>query len=429
MKPLQSGQLITRRTALKTGAALFISALASQARALSEKDNRFITNGGCRLDGSIRKVTSLADNGPGTLREALTGIDGATVVVFEVGGEIALGEDIHIRGSNVTVAGQTAPDPGITITGASLRIRANDVAIEHIAIRPGMAAMPAERADGLTIGGGARPVKRVRVRNISASWSKDELLSLARPTSGPVSITHSIFAEALKFAGHPKGDHSMAMLVRDAPDGVVIAGNLFISNVHRNPVLASNTKAEVRNNWIVNPRYNAVHMYLDTDADKLTVDVRNNVMTPGQDTEATRVVSMPPADEIRTKGSRISNVDNKVVTREILLREGLENWTPGQSATAELATMDVPAHVLHYAGMRPSSRNAVDQRILDDALAGRAAVVDQPPETTPLEEPTVRTFQGPERPFEQEPFGNTAIELWLERLHLEMGGAPGIKLG
>lgn len=421
---------MTRRGALLTvsGAALLAGAPASWATP-SEKDNRFITNGGCRPNGVIRKVTTLADDGPGSLRSLVSGNDTPVIIVFEVGGEIRLEEDLAIRSSNLTLAGQTAPPPGITLTGASVRVRADDVALEHIAIRPGLAALPAERADGLTIGGGKRGVKRVRVRNVSVSWSKDELASLAHPTEGPVSITHSIFAEALKFAGHPKGDHSMALLVRDAPEGASIAGNLFVSNVHRNPVLGSDVTAEVKNNWIVNPRYNAVHFYLDTDTEKLHVRVINNVMTPGPDTTgATRAVSMPTELEIRMAGSTIEEVGNEIVAREAVLREGIESTGPALPADADIPLSEVPARVLRHAGAHPAWRTAVDQRIIDEMLAGRAAVVDRPPETVMLEE-TRRPFQGPADPFMQTALGNTRIELWLEEQHVAAGGVAGIHLG
>ena len=53
-------------------------------------------------------VNSLADSGPGTLREACeTG--GARIVVFNVSGVIRLKTPINVRAPYITIAGQTAP--------------------------------------------------------------------------------------------------------------------------------------------------------------------------------------------------------------------------------------------------------------------------------------------------------------------------------
>jgi len=64
----------------------------------------------------IFHVTSLADSGPGTLRDAVS--TGNRYIVFDVGGTIALQTLIDTRAtasSFITVDGSTAPAPGITI--------------------------------------------------------------------------------------------------------------------------------------------------------------------------------------------------------------------------------------------------------------------------------------------------------------------------
>src|SRR6185369_14804830 len=77
--------------------------------------------------GALLRVTTLAANGPGSLAEALAA-EGPRVVVFEVGGVIDLGRGrLEIRNPFVTVAGQTAPDPGITLIRGGFSIRTHDV--------------------------------------------------------------------------------------------------------------------------------------------------------------------------------------------------------------------------------------------------------------------------------------------------------------
>jgi hypothetical protein len=104
--------------------------------------------------GRIIRVTNLSDRGQGSLREAIDA-KGPRVIVFEVGGNINLKSHLKIRNPYVTVAGQTAPQPGITLTGASLSIKTHDVLIQHLRIRVGDRAIgpPPEDRDGIKIQG------------------------------------------------------------------------------------------------------------------------------------------------------------------------------------------------------------------------------------------------------------------------------------
>src|SRR6185295_19618601 len=70
--------------------------------------------------GRILKVTTLAAKGPGSFLEALN-VKGPRIIVFEVGGVIDLGSvtgprhnSVAIKEPFLTIAGQTAPSPGIT---------------------------------------------------------------------------------------------------------------------------------------------------------------------------------------------------------------------------------------------------------------------------------------------------------------------------
>jgi pectate lyase len=74
--------------------------------------------------GEVYHVTSLADSGPGTLRDAVENrafaSDGPRIVVFDVGGSITLQSDIKVAEPFLTVDGGTAPPPGITIRKADM---------------------------------------------------------------------------------------------------------------------------------------------------------------------------------------------------------------------------------------------------------------------------------------------------------------------
>ena len=87
--------------------------------------------------GQILRVTTLAADGPGSLAEAVN-TPGPRIVVFEVGGVIDLGvQTLRITEPYLTIAGQTAPAPGITLIRGGVDIATHDVIVRHIRVRPG----------------------------------------------------------------------------------------------------------------------------------------------------------------------------------------------------------------------------------------------------------------------------------------------------
>lgn len=86
--------------------------------------------------GKVYKVTNLKDSGEGSLR-ACVNASGPRVCIFEVSGTIRMGGDLSIKNPNITIAGQTAPSPGILLRGGALRISTSDVLVQHLRVRPG----------------------------------------------------------------------------------------------------------------------------------------------------------------------------------------------------------------------------------------------------------------------------------------------------
>jgi hypothetical protein len=88
--------------------------------------------------GVLRMVTSLANSGPGTLRECVEA-SGARACVFRRGGSINVASTLTITNPNITIAGQTAPGGGIelrgTFAGNMIIVNGSDVIIRYIRIR------------------------------------------------------------------------------------------------------------------------------------------------------------------------------------------------------------------------------------------------------------------------------------------------------
>ena len=194
--------------------------------------------------GDVYRVTTLADDGPGSLREGITTASGPRTIVFAIGGTIDLQSTLVIDASKLTIAGQTAPG-GIGVRGYPTRVQsAEDVVIRYMRFRPGdiNAAhlpdkpgkgnedLPGDAADALSI---ARS-NRVIIDHCSASWGTDENLSVTG--SNNVTVAHSIVSEGLQFSFHPEGPHSQGSLLRGQGEGgYTMFGNIYAHNGLRNP--------------------------------------------------------------------------------------------------------------------------------------------------------------------------------------------------
>src|SRR5690606_6423771 len=145
----------------------------------------------------LYKVTTLAPDGPGSLTACVRGTK-PRVCAFEVSGVIRLDDPLVVRSPYLTIAGQTAPPPGIRIRGAGVRVESHDVLLQHLEIRVGDAPEgpnPVSR-DGISIGHGRRPVYNVVIDHASISWAIDENLTVFG-TAHDVTVSSSIISEAL----------------------------------------------------------------------------------------------------------------------------------------------------------------------------------------------------------------------------------------
>ncbi|MGN6516596.1 MAG: hypothetical protein ACTHLR_12255 [Rhizomicrobium sp.] len=387
-----------------------------------------VTRGGAVPGGRVIHVTTLADSGPGSLREAAQE-SGPRVIVFDVGGVIHLQSDLKIGSPDVTIAGETAPAPGITVTGGSLRLRANNLVLEHVAVRPGPGDTPKINGnrDSITIGGGKHEVHDVRLQNVSLSWSVDENLDVAGGTRG-VTIRDCLIAEALNHAGHPKGHHSMGLLINKDNQGIAVADNLFVSNMFRNPVIARGSSAFIGYNHIVNPGRNAIHFYDVAAPTPLRATVIGNVVQPGTDTSMTMTAVQIPDDmSAKVPDARIYLKDNYAPNGALTNRGDfkLAAEPPVAPLEQEAAPSDVRAYTLRYAGARPGERDAQDKRILYGVINGTSRIIDNPGDVGGLtdQRPVHTAPDVPDKPFEPSRIaGLLRIEAWLCERHLAVGG-------
>lgn len=216
-----------------------------------------LSNGG--RAGKIFEVTNLNDSGPGSFREACEA-SGPRIVVFRVCGIIELKSVVLIANPFITIAGQTAPGGGVTLSGVNstghiIFISTNDVIIRYLRLRKGFnGTIEAQLGScGRIMMGGYNII----FDHCSFSWTQDENNTVwgeGEKTVAPHDITFSwsIVSEPLK--KHPTsiitGSNSNAQ--SDAMTDIDFHHNLVANSSHRNPLVKNKTFRFVNNivyNW------------------------------------------------------------------------------------------------------------------------------------------------------------------------------------
>lgn len=237
--------------------------------------------------GRVIVVTSLADSGPGTLREACEQ-GGARIVVFNVAGVIRINSPLIIRAPYISIEGQTAPGDGVCVAGESVWLNTHDVIVRFMRFRRGETNV-GRRDDAI----GGNPVGNIMIDHVSASWGLDENMSMYRhmyndstgkteQKLGTVNITiqNSIFAEALDTWNHAFGSTL-------GGENCTFMRNLWADNGGRNPSIGWNGIFNFANNVVFN-WYNR-----STDGGDYTAlyNIINNYYKPGPVTPKNEQIS------------------------------------------------------------------------------------------------------------------------------------------
>lgn len=353
--------------------------------------------------GKVIVVTSLADEGPGTFREACeTG--GARIIVFNVSGVIRLSSPIHLRAPYVTIAGQTSPGDGVCLTGASFLIDTHDVVIRHMRFRRG-AQDVAFRDDAI----GGNPVGNIMIDHCSASWGLDENMSIYRhvynrdetghglklPTVN-ITIQNSVFSEAMDTYNHAFGGTI-------GGHNCMFARNLFASNISRNCSVGMNEGF----NFVNNVTFNWWNRSVDGGDNTSLFNIINNYFKPGPITPLDKPISYrilkPESGRDKSKALSFGKAyvsgnivhGNKKVTKD--------NWNGGVQLADDVKEEEflskirvnepfpmphvtiMPAQkaynfVMENVGANFPKRDAVDSRIVKSVQTGKAIYVENAPE-------------------------------------------------
>lgn len=372
--------------------------------------------------GKVIRVTTLKAGGPGSLTEALN-TPGPRTVVFEVGGVIDLGRsEVTIREPFLTIAGQTAPSPGITLIRGGIDIATHDVIVRHIRIRPGEAGVRKGAqwdVDALSTLTGAHDVI---VDHCSLTWATDENLSASGArfigdtpdawrdaVSHRITFSNNLVAEGLAHSTHAKGEHSKGSLIHDNVSDILIVGNLYAHNYERSALFKGGARGLMVNNLIYDPGPRAVHYNLireewgDRPRQTGSLGLIGNVLRAGPSTpDDVALFMLGGSGDVE-----LYLHDNIAVDRlgRPLPELGRYTTTPAKWTLLKskpalpygvkaLAAAEVQDAVLEDVGARPWDRDAVDARIIADTAEGRGRIIDSEDDVGgyPADAATYRAF-------------------------------------
>ncbi|MCA9212476.1 MAG: hypothetical protein KDB27_05395 [Planctomycetales bacterium] len=339
---------------------------------------RFATGG---RGGDVYAVTNLNDDGPGSLRDAVS--TGHRTVVFRVSGTIDLKSLLVVDQPNITIAGQSAPGDGICLRRFPLLIRrTHDIIVRYLRIRVGDEAGRA--LDGLEV----RDSENIIVDHCSVSWSSDEAVNTWHGTKN-ITVQWCLISEPLHESVN-YGPHGY---------GASLGGhrasyhhNLFAHCAGRNPSIAGGDHDHTE---LMDYRNNVVYNWLHRSCDgkPKSINVVNNYYKPGPATRPHVRRRVARIDDNMAKYGNFEPrwyIEGNVVEGEPALTD--DNWNGGvdfQGNTNEAKNRQrtvfpfapVTTHkapdayklVLTDVGANRPARDTIDTRVLQEVKNGTAS--------------------------------------------------------
>jgi large repetitive protein len=328
----------------------------------AEGGGKYVTGG---RGGDVYEVTTLADSGPGSLRDAVS--QSNRTIVFRVGGTIHLNAPLKITGSNLTIAGQTAPGEGITVSDYATYFEGDNLIVRYMRFRLG------DRYPSEDDAAGGRYRKNIIIDHCSFSWSVDEVLSMY--VNENTTVQWSIVSESMLMTSHQKGRHGYAGIW--GGNHATFHHNLIAHNTSRNPRFAGspNFPTDMYNNVIYDwgffssyggeeGRYNLRNNYYKYGPSTLK-NVRNQIFLDVS--ENTRIFvggnvmfGSPEVTADNWKGvGAVPNPASKLSSPVTMPQ-------PVTPETAETAY----ANVLAQAGATLPKRDAIDARVVRETANG-----------------------------------------------------------
>lgn len=355
---------------------------------------------------TVYRVTSLADSGAGTLRQCLEA-SGPRVCVFETSGRIQLNSEVKVKNPYLWVAGQTAPSPGVMVTGHALVLdQVTDVLLQHLEWRAGDTNMTNLTIDDKVVTGDSISIwyaKRVVLDHMSVSWAVDGNLDFwcGDSTStfcSDVTVQNTIVSEGLGINVHPDTvggrtttgngkPHSTGTLVNPYTKNLSYHHNLLAHNWDRNIQAQSPSNLEFLSNVVYNwggSVGNRTFMVAHKRTGPIFATLIGNHYKAGPNSSPTAKCLF--TESTLDASSRYYLEHNICPSRPT---DSGDEWLFSAVPTSYRATVPplprlvgaewAPTtyeHVLANAGARPWDRNTTDVRIINDVRNGTGGKKD-----------------------------------------------------
>lgn len=407
--------------------------------------------------GEIRRVSTAA-----ALAEAVKARPGcantpqscARVILFDTSGNYQVaGGQLTIDSPYLTLAGQTAPDDGVTLVNTRLMVDTHDVVVQHVRVR-----LPPQLLNACSIGdagdgGDNSHVANVVLDHLTCSWSKEtNNLLVARPGSHDIALLDSIVAEGL----WPNGWGGIGAGVGYKN---TVARNLFSQHWSRQPIWGAPAELALYNNVSYNgtdnsPGYSALPAFYgdaDGESDSAGAEqtvIMNNVLIAGPNSGgAHAILGLSKKQQSIAAGSKIYLEGNQgsvsrsadqwgatICTGSYGTYQNAATCGPGSNMRSDvlfdwwtathyqvLPTSEVLTSVLDNAGARPLNRDAADLRMIADVRNGTGThFLDTGNVSLPELRVTTRVCALPSDPHGagtrtlSDGTRNTRLEDWLE---------------
>ncbi|WP_294959596.1 T9SS C-terminal target domain-containing protein [uncultured Flavobacterium sp.] len=330
--------------------------------------------------GKVIEVTNLNDDGPGSLRDAVNQEIGPRTIVFNVSGNIKLASRLVVNQPYITVAGQTAPGEGITITRAPIGLTGDDGVIRFLKVRIG----GGKTYDGMGLTGANFSI----IDHCSISWTIDE--SFSSRGAHHISLQRTLISEALNVAGHDKYEagktHGFAATI--GGDIGSFHHNLLAHNYGRNWSIGGGLNGDGYYTGRLDIRNNVVYNWgiRTTDGGANEVNFVNNYYKPGASTKIFVALNaqhegvgkgmqryyfdgniMPGYFDLKSqeKGRKMTITHNEIVNYETFVNKPFfDSYVETQSAEAAYK------NVLSDVGANQPFFDKHDNRIIDETKKG-----------------------------------------------------------